>query len=165
MKKTLVTVVTVIFLISLFTVSAYAGNTGAPQYADKVIFNETYILEENLVLDGNLLAVSSVVIIKENSIITGDVILISSSMNLDGEVSGNVMAFGGVVNLFGNSVIHGDLVTPGTETYRAVGSQIFGQLENRRRHKYEAKIAIVDPDSRHPCGHAQRRCHPSVAAI
>ena len=62
MKKTLVTVVTVIFLISLFTVSAYAGNTGAPKYADEVIFNETYILEEDSVLDGNLLAVSSIIL-------------------------------------------------------------------------------------------------------
>lgn len=128
MKKIIGIIIAVIFLVSLITGTAYASNSDAPKLDDQIIFNETYILEENTVLNGNLVAINSIVIVKENAIITGDIVLIGSSININAEVNGSLIAFGGVVNLFENTIIHGDLVTPGSETFRAEGAEVYGQL-------------------------------------
>jgi len=128
MKKIVAIIITVLFLVSLITVSVYASDSNAPNMEDEIIYDDTFFLEENSVLDGNIVAINSIVIIKENSIITGDIVMINSSINIDAEVNGSLIAFGGVVNLFENTVIHGDLITPGAATHRTIGAEVYGQV-------------------------------------
>ncbi len=128
MKKKIIAIITILFLVSLITVSVYASNSDAPRKDDEIIFNETYVLKENSILNGNLVAINSTVVVKKNVIITGDVVLIASSINLNAEVNGSLIAFGGIVSLFEETIIHGDLISPGAQTFRAEGSKVFGQI-------------------------------------
>ena len=128
MRKRFFTILITLSILAMLTASVFAGGVEEQKNGDQLIFGETYILEEDMVLDGNLVAINSIVIIKENALVTGDIILINSSINLNAEVYGSLISFSGTVNLFEEARIHGDLMTPGAETFHAVGSEVLGKV-------------------------------------
>ncbi len=102
------------------------GNT----YPDKVVFGDTFTLGSGDIVDGNLTVLGGVVALENGSSVTGDVVLLGSTLNADGDVSGNVSTLGGSLFLGDQAVIHGNLSMLGGTLHRSAGAQILGQVVN-----------------------------------
>jgi cytoskeletal protein CcmA (bactofilin family) len=118
-------------LITLVIALALPGKVSAQsQTGDKVVFGDTYRLNGDETLNGNLTVLGGAVTLEKGSVVTGDVTLLGGALEINGTVDGTVSIVGGSVTLGDTAYVHGDVTTMGGTLHRADNARVDGRLVN-----------------------------------
>jgi len=106
-------------------------STAAPAFASapfdgQVVFGDSFTLEADEVLDGDLVVFAGDVTLEMGSRVDGNVAVMGGSADVAGTVEGDVVVFGGSVNLVSTAVVQGELVNIGGSIDRAEGAIVRG---------------------------------------
>ena len=114
MKKHFVRIFIALLILVAFTPATALAQDPTPQpenhiVGDQVVIGNTFRLERNEKLDGNILVIGGTTFTAPDSTVNGDLVLIGGTLAAEGEVNGDIVAIGGAINLGDTAVINGDL--------------------------------------------------------
>jgi hypothetical protein len=124
-NKVLFTLLVVVVLALAIPVSVSA----APIEDGKTVFGESYTLESDKILEGDLNVIGGVVDIETDAVVNGDMFVLGGVVDIDGTIEGSLTVIGGTVNLTENARIEGDLVAPAGFVDSEEGATIVGSQE------------------------------------
>jgi len=94
---------------------------------DKFVFGDTFILEEEQALEGNLVVLGGTATLKQGSLVENDIILMGGTVEIEGTVEGDVVALGGLLILGSSAVVEGDVNVVAGHMDRSAGATIYGE--------------------------------------
>ena len=118
-----------ILAITLTLLSGCGNPT--PRLEDRTIIGETYTLENNRILNGNLNVIGGVVDIEETATVNGNLFVLGGLVTIDGTIKGDLTAIGGTINLSDTAILEGDLISPVSYISINQGAQILGEETNQ----------------------------------
>jgi hypothetical protein len=126
MKKILRSVLILSTFIITLVLLTGCGNA-SPRLEDRTVIGETYTLEDNRILNGNLNVIGGVVEIKETATVNGNLFVLGGLVTIDGTIKGDLTAIGGTVNLTETAILEGDLISPVSYININQDAQILGK--------------------------------------
>lgn len=118
-----------ILAITLVSLSACGNQT--PRIEDRTVIGETYTLENNRILNGNLNVIGGVVEIEEAATVNGNLFVLGGLVTVDGTIKGDLTAVGGTINLSETAILEGDLISPVSYININQNAQILGEETNQ----------------------------------
>lgn len=133
MKKHFVRIFIALLILVAFTPATALAQDPTPQpenhiVGDQVVIGNTFRLERNEKLDGNILVIGGTTFTAPYSTVNGDLVLIGGTLAAEGEVNGDIVAIGGAINLGDTAVINGDLSLLGASLQRSSLARINGSV-------------------------------------
>lgn len=128
-KKILIHITLLILFLFTFNYSSVFSQTENPPdiNEDKVVIGQTFILNENQILNGELAVIGGTVILKEGSAVNGDIAIIGGVIEIEGSVNGDIQALGGTISLLSTAHVTGSVYNFSTNLTQAEGAIIEGQ--------------------------------------
>lgn len=130
MKKIIKAALIVSTLTITLVLLSGCGNA-SPRLEDRTVIGETYTLEDNRILSGNLNVIGGVVEINETATVNGNLFVLGGLVTIDGTIKGDLTAIGGTVNLSETAVLEGDLISPVSYININPNAQILGEETNQ----------------------------------
>jgi cytoskeletal protein CcmA (bactofilin family) len=132
-NKWILSIIAVLSLCLIFVTPALAQSPtpqsgGSTYQGDKVVFGNTYRLQNGEIQAGNLVVIGGTAAIEEGASVNGDVVLIGGTINVDGTINGNLVAVGGVSTLGDHCVINGDIVTTSASLKKSDTAVVTGSI-------------------------------------
>jgi predicted flap endonuclease-1-like 5' DNA nuclease len=145
MKKVLllsgVLLVLLLLVASLTPVAFAQGTTG-----DRVVMGESYVLQGEQTLEGNLTVLGGSADIQTGATVDGDASVLGGSLILGGTVTGNVTVLGGSVQLSETAVVYGNVANLAGSVQREPGAVVHGETFNGLRTPNRINPAPVVPN-------------------
>lgn len=113
-------------LVWVLSFSFVAPAFAAGPLDGQVVFGDSFTLESNQILSGDLVVFGGSVTLEQNSRVEGNVAVLGGSADVAGTVTGDLVVFGGSVDLASTAVIDGELVAFGGSIDRAEGAIVRG---------------------------------------
>jgi len=122
--------ISLFLLMGMLFIPLTPASAEGPAFDGRVVFGQSFTLENGNTLDGDLLVFGGSAEIEEEASVNGNIILIGGELTVDGNVTGDVSVTGGEVFLGSAAHIFGDLITVGATLEKADSAQVDGQIYN-----------------------------------
>ncbi len=122
--------ITLFLLMGMLFIPLTPASAEGPAFDGRVVFGQSFTLENGNTLDGDLLVFGGSAEIEEDATVNGNIILFGGDLTVDGNVTGDVSVTGGEVFLGSAAHIFGDLITVGATLEKADSAQVDGQIYN-----------------------------------
>lgn len=139
MKRRILFIVIALIIPLIFATPAFAQGPDG-----KVVFGESFTLEAEKTLDGDLVVLGGSVTTKESSEIDGDMVVFGGNANIEGDVDGDMVVFGGNVNV--NGTVDGDIGAIGGNVSLGESAVVKGDIGLVGGHVNRAEGAVVEGD-------------------
>ncbi len=112
----------------IFLALAFPTSVQAKSFPDQIVFGESYTLESNETLDGNLVVMGGVATLEESSVVTGDVAVLGGVLDANGTILGNLAVISGTATLGDNALVEGNIFAPSGFVNISEQTEIYGTI-------------------------------------
>lgn len=130
MKSRLISILTGLFIIVFLAacVGAPFTKAGEATYPSQFLTGDVYILENDERIDGNIFGIGTTLIIEEGATVMGDISLIASNLEVNGQVNGDINLFAGTSKINETAVVTGSINQIFNQTYTSPEALISGEI-------------------------------------
>ncbi len=133
MKRTILTLILSLILLSIFATPVLAQEPGGAQ----VVFGDNLTVEGEQTLDQDVVVFGGNVEVDASSKITGDLVVFGGRADIDGTIEGDIGMIGGNINLGETAVVKGDIGLIGGRADVAEGAVVKGQVRRLNHFNFD----------------------------
>lgn len=115
------------FLI-MFVALAFPTAVQAKSLPNQIVFGESYTLDSNETLDGNLIIMGGVATLEKSSVVTGDVVILGGVLDADGIILGNLVVISGTATLGDHALVEGKILAPSGFVNISEKAEVYGTI-------------------------------------
>jgi len=116
-----------VFVI-MFVVLAFPTAVQAKSIPDEIVFGESYTLDSNETLDGNLIVMGGVATLEESSVITGGVTVLGGVLDANGTILGNLVVISGTATVGDHALVEGKILAPSGFVNISEQAEVYGTI-------------------------------------
>ncbi len=116
-----------VFVI-MFVALAFPTAVQAKSLPDQIVFGESYTLDSNETLDGNLIVMGGVATLEESSVVTGDVAVLGGVLDANGTILGNLVVISGTATLGDHALVEGKILAPSGFVNISEQAEVYGTI-------------------------------------